>query len=216
MRRIALLLLFALAPLAASQDVRQSVLIVADRSQGTGVIFHNDRHTFVWTVAHVVEGVKTCEVVQGKTRVKAKVIRYDADLELALLVLDKRIGKSAKFATGTPRPGAAIWHIGCVHGEVAPNSVSDGVISAVNRKSQFTSDRQTYDQVAASFAHGCSGGGVYGKRSGECLGLVSQFVGDNPLTFGFGLIVPARQIRCFAKCESCEWAVDASIPVPEP
>lgn len=160
----------------------------------------------------------------GETRRLAKVVRYGEDDDLAvLLVYEKGYGKkSAKFGDAPPKLGAAVWHVGSFHGKLGANSVSEGVVGAVGRlRKDFGPDETNspvvFDQATAIAHHGSSGGGVFLKSNGECLGLVSHYlnVKDGLFTHGSFCYSPARRMREFAKRTGCEWAVDEKVKVPD-
>ncbi len=172
----------------------------------------------------------TSEIVEdgrkvGEDRRLAKLIRYDRKQDIAVfLVYQKNYGKkSVKFASGIPKRGEPIWHIGCSHGPVGYNSLSDGVVSAVGRlrKNNGYADRAdeaiVSDQITGVAHHGNSGGGVYSQADGQCLGLVTEFlnVTDNAIfTHSSFIITPARRLREWAKDVEVEYALDDTKTVP--
>jgi hypothetical protein len=170
----------------------------------------------------------TVDVVKGGRKVgeetrAARVLRYDTANDLGLLlVTDRGWGAgSARFAAGEPEVGAAVWHVGSFRGAKGRGSVSDGVVSAVGRLTKGPRGGDSPDVVSDQFslvAHqGSSGGGVFSKDTGECLGLINEFLDLHP-RFGFSygalLAVPARRIREYAKAAKVEYAADPSVKVP--
>jgi len=157
----------------------------------------------------------------GRISVLAKVVRYSESHDIALLrVYKANFGKSAKFAAAIPKQGTGVWNVGCARGNAGTMSLSDGVVSAVGRLrrdgvSTDTDSPFIYDQFTCAVAHGNSGGGIFRKDNGECLGLFTEWMAGNPLTFGCTMMTPTRRIREFAKTYKCEWAVDDSVPIPE-
>lgn len=161
----------------------------------------------------------------GETRRLAKVVRFGRDDDLALLLVHERgYGKaSAKFRVEAPKVGSAVWHAGSFHGSPGINSVSDGVVAATGRLRRAFESNETdrplvYDQISAIAHHGSSGGGVFAKDTGECLGLVTEFLNVNQGVFTHGsfCITPARRMKEFAERTSCVWAFDPSVKSPTP
>lgn len=221
-----------------------SVLVGHDEGRGSGVAFHNGPHTFVWTDAHVVAGAlvdgvaapppavrpqrfRAVWVAQGgprgaMTTRPARIVRYSVRHDVALLKMDNGgwPAASVRFAPrqDVPRPGEPLWHVSCPSGERGLGSVSDGVF-ACSARLRFNArpdpDGVEYDQVSLNSCHrGSSGGGVFRKSTGECLGLVTEFLGPG-FTFGAMCMTPSRRLWDFAGDHGCLWAMDAAVPVPE-
>lgn len=156
----------------------------------------------------------------GSVGFLAGIVRYSERHDLALLKVRGDFPRaSAVFAPDAPPVvGTALWHVGCMRGERGTNSVSDGVFAAYGRlRNGFvpdeTVDPLVYDQVSMTVHPGSSGGGVYLKSNGQCVGLVTEFLGPER-TFGAACITPTRRLREFCRDASCLWAVDASVAVP--
>jgi S1-C subfamily serine protease len=62
--------------------------------EGSGFLYDDDR---LMTNAHVVAGVRDPEVLIGETTVPAKVVYYDAEIDVAVLALDDQGSPSLKF-----------------------------------------------------------------------------------------------------------------------
>lgn len=156
----------------------------------------------------------------------ASIIRF-SDIEqegedLALL----RVYKKRAFAGGIrflslksiPRPGDKLWHIGSMSGAEGSNTLTDGIFSVAGRlriggMHNETCHPKVYDQISVPAIRGCSGGGVFLKSTGECVGLLTEGITGGVETPN--CIVPARRIHKFAKRSRCEWAVNASIAIAE-
>lgn len=207
-----------------------SVSIKAGDYSGSGVLFKNKNMTFVWSDAHVIEGVKcdsngVCgysDLLIGKSIVingrrvgdnlrLAKVIRFSKLDDVAVLcVYEPNYGeKSVKWSTTLPNRGDAIWHVGSFKGMKGAESVSDGVVASLGRlrkdfmPNEFNSPK-IFDQISGTIHPGSSGGGIFRKDNGDCLGLVTEFLDVN--SFGSYCINPSRRILEFAKRTNCMWA----------
>jgi hypothetical protein len=112
--------------------------------------------------------------------------------------------------------------VGSFRGPKGAGSVSEGVVSAIGRLRRDGAPTDVgrplvSDQYSLVVHKGSSGGGVFSKSSGECLGLVDEFLdaAKDGLSYGAGLIVPARRIREYAETgrgEVCSRARRARIP----
>jgi hypothetical protein len=161
----------------------------------------------------------------GEISFLASILRYsDGRLggeDLALLKIYKKNAFGAEgisfLSKGIPKSGDSIWHVGSMAGEEGINTPSEGMFTVAGRlRKNFSHDELRnpliYDQVNVPALGGCSGGGVFLKSSGECIGLLT----DGPPTAveSPNYIVPARRIREFAKRTKCEWAIDSAVKIP--
>ena len=202
-----------------------SVRVDVDGGCGSGVLvtrsFAGIIRTYVWTAAHVVYRLKNVDgtfrnatiyreirvdgVYQDCERVKARVIAYSAEEDLALLEIlkDDYPETYTSFYYGcVPLIGTKLMHVGSVVGLY--NSVSLGIMSQTDRDI----GGKRFDQTTVMGYPGSSGGGVY-TLDGECIGLLTQGVGP-----GLNFIVPIRRMRAWAKEVGVEWALDHTVPVP--
>lgn len=158
----------------------------------------------------------------GEDRRMARIIRISKTEDIALLAIyQKNYGASStSFAKDVPEVGEQIWHVGSMHGWRGAGSVSEGVLAATGRlrnggvANQFEQGK-VFDQVSITAHPGSSGGGVFRKSDGQCLGLIIEFLDfrETP-TFGSLCIFPARRIYEFAKDNKVPFAIDASLKVP--
>lgn len=173
----------------------------------------------VWLITSgVVSGRKASE-----THRSARILRFSKKHDLALLLLSDpdSVTSSVSFAERLPSEGDQVWHVGSMHGKPGENSVSDGCIAKIGRlRSNFAHDDWrglVYDQVSIHAHKGSSGGGVFSKKTGDCLGLVTEFLDYDSrygLSYGALFITPARRIRQFARESGVEFAVTTSVSVP--
>lgn len=228
----------------AQSLLSSSVTIRADNASGSGSIVQTaDGQVWVWTAAHVIQYLRrTREALDGnggkRTKVEyddAKVQQFrrnkddgrivstflaDAEVvrasshrnghDLALLrVRDKEFkpAASAKFYLDKdiPEIGEELYHCGSLLGTVGHNSLTAGIMSQHGR----VFDGKIYDQTTATSFPGSSGGIVCLKRDGRYVGMLTMGAGE-----GFGIIVPVRRMKQWAKEVDVEFALDPSKPVP--
>jgi S1-C subfamily serine protease len=161
----------------------------------------------------------------GEVKALARIVKFDASQDIALLMVRERgYGqKSVKFLDGVPAVGEEVWHVGNFLGPVGTNSVARGNLAAVGRLRRGglgdeTDSPYVYDQISCTGHPGSSGGGVFLAKTGECAGLVTEFLAA-PAGYGFAhgsfCITPARRLREWAGDNAVKWAVDPALPVPD-
>lgn len=225
-----------------------SVTIKAGYSQGSGVLFTrkqgNQTVTFVWTAAHVVDGLReTRKIVDPDTGTERTVVEFsDATIVQEFTENGRRIGEIAMDAK-------LIRYSDFEKGQ-------DLALLEV-RKRNFVPEGVTvkfYDgeipKVGTELIHVGSLLGQVGANSATT-GIISQigrvipgndvvydqttatafpgssgggvFLADNGQYVGmlvrgagetFNLIVPARRLRSWAKAAKIEWAIDSNVPLP--
>lgn len=177
-------------------------------------------HDVIVSVAIVKRGRKV-----GENKRFARIIRFsnetDGGEDVALLrVYDEEFGGVGLIFSGKepPRVGEQVWHIGSMRGDRGEHAVSDGVVAFAGRllsRGCFNEliAPSVFDQVSAPILEGCSGGGVFLKGTGECIGLMNSSI-CVPVCAA-NLILPARRMREFATRTKCVWAIDRRVPVPD-
>lgn len=143
---------------------------------GSGFILTEDG--YVATNNHVIEGATTITVMlDDGTRHEAKLIGADAITDLAVIKIEKtglvpmQIGDSDKMVVGD-----SVVAIGTPAGIEFAGTVTDGIISAINRGVEITNDRgtvvktMTLMQTNAAINPGNSGGPLINDR-GEVIGI---------------------------------------------
>lgn len=239
------LLLWPALSIAQLTDHLQSVSVTvkSGSSQGSGILFSRDGHTFVWTAAHVVDNLRKTRTVTvngtsktvvefddaaivqefqengrriGETKMDARVLRFsDADYgeDLALLLIRKSnfTKDTATFYLDDTIPpvGTELYHVGSLLGQFGANSLTTGVIAQTGRVLDLGKGI-VFDQTTATAFPGSSGGGVYLKSDGRCVGILVRGAGE-----GFNFIVPARRLRAWADSAKVQWAVDPKVELPK-
>jgi hypothetical protein len=219
------------------------VVMTPGGGSGSGVVFRNGNQSFVWTNAHVVASTKSVKHlvdpltgekkryekfadvklsqetvskgrVTGSTFQNAKVIRFNEEIDVALLMVYEEgwPEQGTTFVKRLPKEGEEIWHVGAPCGPQNANSLLPGTIAKVGR----LQENVLWDHVTTQGFWGCSGGGMFLKHSGECVGIMSRFAGvyQGNMTFGNFYIVPARSIVDFAWRVTVPFAVTTDVEVP--
>lgn len=175
-------------------------------AEGTGIIFSEDG--YIVTNYHVVSaGNKYTATLSNNTTVNAKVVNYDAALDLAVLKItdNVKVPGVAEFGDSDKlQVGELAIAIGDPLGHQLSNSVTTGVISALNRQldsasgvqSQNTRTQipsQTYIQTDAAINEGNSGGPLI-NGLGQVIGINSSKIGGSGVE-GLGFAIPINVVK---------------------
>lgn len=142
--------------------------------QGSGVAIAEGG--YVLTNYHVIENCTSFEVLMPDgTYAKAHLVGTDSSTDLAVLQLDERQDELVPVEIGSTSGllvGSTVIAIGNPGGEVLANTVTQGIVSALERNvsASNTSRRIKYIQHDASINSGNSGGGLF-NVNGELVGI---------------------------------------------
>ncbi len=144
-----------------------------EMSTGSGIIMTSDG--YILTNNHVVAGFKTIKVVlsNGDQR-QVTQARMDRNSDLAVLKIEAtgltaaEFGNSDRMAIGDP---AVV--IGCPMGMELQSTVTDGIVSAINRDIVVDDVRMTMLQTNCAINPGNSGGPLFNEY-GQVVGVISS------------------------------------------
>ncbi|MEG0768879.1 MAG: trypsin-like peptidase domain-containing protein [Ruthenibacterium sp.] len=155
---------------------------------GSGVIISADG--YIATNSHVVSGAQQIKVtLSDKKEYIAKLVGTDPKTDIAVLKIDgsnlpaATIGDSAALTVGdfALAVGNPLGTLG--------GTVTDGIISALDREITVGSQTMTLLQTNAAVSPGNSGGGLFNSK-GELIGIVNaKSSGDNAEGLGFAIPV---------------------------
>ena len=138
---------------------------------GSGVIISQDG--CILTCAHVVDGATSVKVqLQNGETYDASIVGSDATSDIAVIKIEATgltpavIGDSDALAVGE-----TVVAVGNPLGTLS-NTVTDGIISALNREVTVEDNDMTLLQTNASISPGNSGGGLF-NANGELIGVVN-------------------------------------------
>lgn len=182
-----------------------TVLVVADKGEqasiGTGVIMTADG--YIITNAHVISGGKDCWIAldTGYTY-DAKLVGYSKERELAVLkAVDAADLPAASFGdSDLCRVGDTVYAIGNPLGVELRGTLTDGIISAINRDVQVDGRVMTLLQTTAALNNGNSGGPLINEY-GQVVGINTLKMSGNGSEMeatveGLGFAVPISD-ACF-------------------
>ena len=176
-------------------------------SQGSGVVIADGG--YVVTNHHVIEDGGAYQILMPSGEyVDADLIGYDSSTDLAVLQVPEEyadqlvpvtIGSTSDLAVGS-----TVVAIGNPGGEVLANTVTQGIVSALERDTvtgNNTSRRINYIQHDAAINSGNSGGGLFNYQ-GELIGINTlKYSGSvySSVTFeGLGCAIPVETVSDIA------------------
>lgn len=142
-----------------------------DTGSGSGVILTQDG--YIVTNNHVVEGGENLRVyLQDGTEYPATLVGADAYSDLAVVKIEASgLAAATLGASGSITVGEPVYAIGNPLG-VLTSSVSQGIISGLDRSITVGSHSMTLMQTDAAVNPGNSGGGLF-NANGELIGIVN-------------------------------------------
>ena len=166
-------------------------------STGTGVVF--SKEGYIVTNAHVVENAESITVQLSDDRVyPADLVGSDEISDLAVLYIQADSLTAAQFGSSdTLRVGDTVVAIGDPLGVKFRGTMTDGIVSAINRDMTVQGRTMTLIQTNAALNSGNSGGpliNIYGQVVGintMKIGAFSDFAGVE----GLGFAIPSTIVK---------------------
>lgn len=163
---------------------------------GSGVIITKDG--YIATNHHVVSGASKIKVTLANgENYDAKLIASDAETDLAVIKIEENdlnaatIGDSSRLVVGQ-----TVLAIGNPLGSLG-GTVTEGIISALDRKIEIEKESMTLLQISAAVNPGNSGGGLFDEE-GNLIGIVNAKVSTNysgdPIE-GLGFAIPSNIVQ---------------------
>ena len=164
-------------------------------SWGTGVVMTEDG--YIITNAHVIAGYARAEVAfQDGTVHEALLVGKDTPSDLAVLKIDCRGLVPAEFGDSEAlEVGDTVLAIGNPLGEELWGTMTDGIISAINRDVHVDGYTMSLIQTTAALNEGNSGGALINEY-GQVVGITNLKMGaDNSLVEGLGFAIPTSTVK---------------------
>ena len=164
-------------------------------SVGTGVIFTEDG--YILTNYHVLEGGQDCTVALHNNRsYEALYVAGDADNDLAVLKVDLGGLPAAEFGdSNLLTVGDPVCAIGNPLGMELRGTLTDGIVSAINRDVAVDGRTMTLIQTNAALNSGNSGGPLI-NQYGQVVGINTIKMSSAYSSIeGLGFAIPSASIR---------------------
>lgn len=170
-------------------------------SEGSGVIYTTDGYiiTNYHVIADAVDSSKSSLEVflpsDTDTAIKAQVVGYNDDCDLAVIKISKKNLPAAEFANSDElQVGEAAIAIGNPGGLDFFSSVSSGIVSGLNRTIEIESTTQMkLIQTDAAINPGNSGGALCDAK-GKVIGINSSKISSENFE-GMGFAIPSNFVR---------------------
>ena len=166
-------------------------------STGTGVIFSDQG--YIVTNYHVIEGAqKVTVLLTDERQFDATLIGVDAASDLAVLRVDGTGLTAAEFGDSTTiRVGDSVAAIGDPLGSEFRGTLTNGIVSAINRDVSVGGRTMTLIQTNAAINSGNSGGPLI-NCYGQVIGINTLKIGDNASyagVEGLGFAIPSATVK---------------------
>ncbi|MBS0332887.1 MAG: trypsin-like peptidase domain-containing protein, partial [Proteobacteria bacterium] len=164
-------------------------------SLGSGVIVRADG--VIVTNNHVIEHANDITVsLNDRREFPAKVMLADARTDLAVLKIDLPPGEKLPIMPIADRADSQVGDLVLAIGDPfgVGQTVTNGIISALNRTADPNGDQGAYIQTDAAINPGNSGGALV-SMDGELIGLNSFIYSQSGQSSGVGFAIPAVVVR---------------------
>ena len=166
-------------------------------SSGSGVIMNGNG--YIITNAHVVQDADSVSVLltDGRT-LPARIVGSDAISDLAVLYVEETGLTPAEFgSSATLRVGDEVVAIGDPLGIELRGTMTDGIISAINRDIKVSGRTMNLIQTSAALNAGNSGGPLV-NCYGQVIGINTMKIGDYASSAGvegLGFAIPVSTVK---------------------
>jgi serine protease Do len=187
-------------PFGQGQGQQQPQQQQIEHGIGSGVIISPDG--YIVTNDHVVDGAMQMRVMLNDRRVlTAKLVGVDKLTDLAVIKVDAHDLPSIAWGdSGKLKPGQTVLAFGSPFGYFR-NSVTRGIVSAVNRQNPYSDDARKpggYIQTDAAINPGNSGGPLVNAH-GELVGINTFIISNSGSFAGAGFAIPSQLVRATAE-----------------
>ena len=174
-----------------------SCTLTEGSASGTGVIFSDEG--YIVTNSHVVEGARHITILLSDGReMPAALVGSDSVSDLAVLYIDAKHLTAAEFGDAKSlRVGDAVVAIGDPLGIEFRGTMTDGIVSAINREVSVSGRPMTLIQTNAALNSGNSGVPLincYGQVIGINTMKIGTFV-DSAGVEGLGFAIPSTTVK---------------------
>ena len=168
-------------------------------SWGTGVVFTSDG--YIVTNTHILQGCSQAKVVFADgTEYEAYLVGADELSDIAVLYVGGEDLPCAQFGrSDTLKVGDMAVAIGNPLGQEYTGTMTDGIISAIDRDVTYDGHTMTLLQTNAALNEGNSGGPLI-NRAGQVVGITNMKIMSSYMTTveGIGFAIPSAVVKQIA------------------
>ena len=167
------------------------------RSLGSGVIV--SKNGYIVTNSHVIDNAEEITVTIGNdsTEYNAKLIGKDLDSDIAVIKIESESLTPIKFGhSDSLKLADVIFAIGNPFG--IGSTVTQGIISALNKNKVGINRYENYIQTDASINPGNSGGALVDSR-GALIGINTAILSKSGGNNGIGFAIPVAMVKDVVK-----------------
>ena len=178
-----------------------SISCIKSGGSGTGTGIVMSRDGYVITNYHVIEEAQQIYVLLGENdRYEAELVGGDEITDLAVLKVQAANLQKAEFGdSDVLRVGDAVVAIGDPLGTQLRGTMTDGIVSAINRDLNLSGRKMTLIQTNAALNSGNSGGPLincYGQIVGINTMKIGNYYSSSGATVeGIGFAIPITQAK---------------------
>lgn len=168
-----------------------------ERTLGSGVIISSDG--YIITNNHVIDGADKIfiSLPNNKKEFEAKIIGKDPRSDLAVIKINQTNLPFAKIGNSNDlMVGDVVFAIGNPFG--VGESVTQGIISALNKSEVGINDYENFIQTDASINPGNSGGALVDSR-GALVGINTAILSRTGGNHGIGFAIPSDMVKRITK-----------------
>ena len=167
---------------------------------GTGIVLTQDG--YIVTNAHVVEGSCRAKItLWNDDEYDALLVGYDSRSDIAVLKIDAKGLIPAEFCDAASlNVGDQVVAIGNPLGREFRSTMTEGIISGIDRDISYNGITQTLLQISAPINEGNSGGPVI-NMSGQVIGITNMKMSNSAGSVtieGVGFAIPTRTVKTMA------------------
>lgn len=162
---------------------------------GTGVILSEDG--LILTNTHVIDGCDSATVtLEDDRELEAKLVGADGISDLAVLKIEASGLNPAQFGeSGSLQVGESVAAIGNPLGETFRSTLTDGIISAIERGISYQGHSMTLLQTNTAINEGNSGGALF-NMYGQVIGITNmKMMSSYSSIEGIGFAIPSSTVR---------------------
>ena len=164
---------------------------------GTGVVF--TANGYIVTNSHIIEGTASAEVLFSNGDVyEASLVGNDSRGDIAVLKIDAQGLTPAEFTTAECSVGDNVVAIGNPLQESFSSTMTEGIISGINRNLSYNGANMTLLQTTAPINSGNSGGALF-NMYGQVIGITNMkmsttYLGSASIE-GIGFAIPTQTVQ---------------------